>query len=166
MTCEELKNLIESSLPGERDSSAITEAHRHASTCSSCAAALTDMLRLEEALTRLPGMEADEQLTQAVMDRIACLSSSPVGNRVHRELLAFSLMAAGSLILVIVYWWTGAWSEDLASLLQISMHGNWAALMAKAGALGIETLLLMLTGAALIIMGLTCESAQPSDALS
>jgi hypothetical protein len=95
MTCEELKNLIETSLPGERDSTAIAEAHRHASTCPSRAAALSELLRLGEALTRLPGMEADEWLTQAVMDRIACLSSSPVRNRGHPDLLAVSLMAAG-----------------------------------------------------------------------
>jgi hypothetical protein len=111
-------------------------------------------------------MEADERLTQAVMDRIACLSSSPVRNRVHQDLLTFSMMAAGSLILAGVYWWTGAWSDELANFFHISILGDWAALTAKVGGLGVETLLLTLAGAALIIMGLTSESAQPADASS
>jgi hypothetical protein len=166
MTCEELKNLLENSLPGERDSTAMVEAHQHASTCPSCAAALTEMLRLEEALTKLPGIEADEQLTQAVMNRIARLSPSPVRNQVQRDWLAVSLMAAGSLILLIVYWWTGAWSDELANFFNISILGNWAALTAKLGVLGDQTLLLTLVGAALIIMGLTYESTEPADALS
>ncbi len=124
----------------------------------------TPLLRLEEALTRLPGIEADEQLTQAVMSRIACLSSSPVRNGVHRDLLAVSLMVAGTLILAIVYWWTAAWSDELASFFHISIIGRWAAMAAQLGALRIEILLLTLVGAALLTMGLTRESAQPADA--
>lgn len=166
MTCEELKKFIENSLPRERDSAAMADAHRHASTCPACAATLSDMLSLEDALTRLPGMEADEQFTQVVMNRIASLSSSPVPQRGGRDWLAVSLMAAGALVLAIVYWWTGAWSEQLANFFHISLFDGWVALRAKLGMFGIETVLLTLTGAALIIMGLTCESAHTAGASS
>jgi anti-sigma factor RsiW len=163
MTCQELKNLIENSLPGERDATAVAEARQHAATCPACAAALADMLRLEEALTRLPGIEADEQLTQSVMNRIACLSSRSARSRVHRDWLALSLMAAGSLLLALVYWWTAAWSQEWARLFDISIGPSWSASAARISGLGIETLLLTLLGAASIIMGLTCEGTQPVD---
>jgi hypothetical protein len=166
MTCQELKNFIENSLPLERDSAAIAEARQHASTCPACAAALADMLRLEEALTRLPGVEADEQLTQAVMRRIGALASSSVRNRTYGDLLAVSLMVAGTLILGVVYWWAGAWGEELARFLSISIGGSWGALAAKAGALRIEILLPTLVGAALIAMGLAHDSPKTADAES
>jgi hypothetical protein len=87
MTCHELQHFIDHSLPGERALTVLAEAQQHASTCPACAAALTELLQLEAALTRLSGMEAEELLTQAVMLRIGTLAAAPAPRRVNRDLL-------------------------------------------------------------------------------
>jgi hypothetical protein len=133
MTCQELKNFIENTLPGERDSTALAEAHQHALTCPACAAALSDMLRLEEELTRLCRVEADERLTETVMSRIASLSSSRAGWRAHWDLLGVTFMVAGAVILAALYWWTTDWSDGLTSLLQLSTRGSWTGIAVRGG---------------------------------
>ena len=67
MNCQELRDFIEHVVPVDRTSASFLEAQQHASTCPGCAAALAEMLRLEDELTTLAGIDADEQLTQCVM---------------------------------------------------------------------------------------------------
>jgi len=159
MTCNELQDFIYHSLPEERASIVLAEAQQHASTCPACAATLSDLLRLENALTRLSGMEAEEPLTQTVMRRIAALTLSPARSRLNQDLLAGSLMVAGTLILTFVYVWTANWSDELARFLQLSIGRGWAGLTANGGELRIEVFLATLVGAGLIAMGLRCAGA-------
>jgi hypothetical protein len=161
MTCHELQDFLDHSLPDERAAAVLDEAHQHAATCPACVAALADLLWLEEGLTRLSGLAAEEPLTQAVMGRIGALSTSPARKRVNGDMLGGFLMAAGVLILALVYGWTATWGDALAQFLHPSLGGSWAALTASGG---IEILLAMLVGALLIALGLSCASSHAADA--
>jgi hypothetical protein len=163
MTCHELQHFIDHSLPGERALTVLAEAQEHASTCPACAEALTDLLRLEAALTRLSGMEAEEPLTQAVMRRIVALAAAPAPRRANREFLGGTLMVFGTLILAVVYGWTANWSDVLARFFYLSINRSWDALTANGGALRIEVILATLVGAALIVMGFNHAGAEAAD---
>jgi hypothetical protein len=158
MTCQDLKSLIENTLPGQRSVTALAEAYQHASACPSCATALVDMFRLEEELTRLTGVAGDDQLIPSVMSRIAALSPRPAGNGTLQDWSAVIFMTVGALILLAAYWWTGAWSDALARSFDISPGWVSSVLTANAWALQMETLLPALAGAALIAIGLMRES--------
>jgi hypothetical protein len=162
MTCHELQHFLHDSLPGERASTILVEAREHARTCPACALALDDLLQLETGLTGLSGFEAEEALTQTVLRRIHILGAAPARRRVNRDLLAGALMVAGSLILAIGYAWDANWSEDLARLLSPSLGRSWAVLTVNEGVL--QVFLATLVGAALLVMGFRCGSAEASEA--
>jgi predicted anti-sigma-YlaC factor YlaD len=162
MNCEELRDLIDNSLPGERSPTTLAEAHRHAGTCPTCAAALGEMLQLEQRLMRLSGIEEDQQLVHEVMSRIAALSTASAVNRAHRDWFAVGLMVAGAVILAAVYCCTTSWSDISRNFLDTSMSWSWAVFASKVAGLELVILLPALIGAALIGLGLTHEIAKPA----
>lgn len=157
MNCQELNHFIENSVPVERTSASFAEAQQHASTCPACAAVLAGMLRLEEELMSLSGIEADVGLTQSVMHRIDSLSLNPAFGRPQRDWLGILSMVVGALILAAVYWWTLEWSDGHGRTLPVTLIGNWAVHFTRLGGFRIDILLPTLIGAALIAIGLISE---------
>lgn len=157
MNCQELNDFIENRVPLERTSASFADAQQHASTCPACAAALAGMLRLEEELKSLSGIETDKRLTQSVMRRIESLSMNPAVVRPQRDSLSILSMVTGALILAAVYWWTLEWSDVRVPAPPVTLIGNWAVNSTRLGEFRIDILLPTLIGAALIAIGLVSE---------
>ena len=116
---------------------------------------MAEALQLEERLTTLGGVEAEEQLTRTVMSRIAALSDQRYANFVYRDWLSICFVMAGVALLAAVYCCTTSWADVSGNLLALSMGWSWSALATKLMAVQLEVLLPALAGAALIGLGLT-----------